>query len=78
MSEQLALNERTREGCTIHGNHRALTPSTLLVDSASYETLAGTSFAQQKHGGIGRCHLLGLKYGGSKDVTFPDEFIISV
>src|SRR6478736_5981483 len=48
MSEQLALEQLTRQRCTIEGDERAIA-SAQLVQGTCCQLLAGTAFADQEH-----------------------------
>ena len=57
MAEKRALHQRLGQRGAVHGYERSLGPGTVGVDEPGEQLLAGTRFAGQQHGGIGKSGL---------------------
>jgi len=60
VTEELAFDERGRDGRTVHLDERARAPQARRVDRARDELLAGPGLAEDEDGRVGGCDLLDL------------------
>ena len=64
MAEQLAFQERLRDGAAINGDEGAVLPHAFVVNGPGRHFLACSTFTEKQHRGVGRCHFAdGIKYG---------------
>src|SRR5215203_135890 len=58
VAEELALDQRVRDGGAVHGHEGSPDPVAQLVDAARHQLLAGAGLAADQHAGRGRPHPL--------------------
>ncbi len=75
MAEQFALNEIGRDGGTVHPDKSAVLAGTEIVDGSCDQLLTSPSLAQNQHGRINRCHLLGLAKHGLQGRTVAHHLL---
>jgi hypothetical protein len=72
-AEQLALDERGRQGRAIHADERRSATAAGVMQQAGGDALARAGLAEQEHGGRGRRHLLQPLAQRAKRLTVADE-----
>src|SRR5689334_21253466 len=76
MPEQLALHEPGGNSAAVELDHRAVPSRALLVYGARDQFLAGSCFAVDQHGGVGRCDECDFLQRGLKRRARANDFAI--
>ena len=77
-TEQLALDERSRNRRAVHANHRLAAARAQFVNRGRDQLLAGARLAQQENRGAGRRHLLDLCQDTLEGLALADNAGVSV
>ena len=72
-AEQLALDQRGRDGAAVDAHHGTAAPRAPLVDLRREQLLAGAGLAEEQHRRVGRRHLLDLIDDATHRGTLADD-----
>src|SRR5271157_1724183 len=72
-TEQLALDEGPGNRCAVDTHHRSRPTRAELMDGRCDQFFAGAGLADQKHSGVGGCHLLDLQQHIPKRRTITNK-----